>query len=213
MKQLFVKFLCVACAACFLVACSDGDDDTGEYIPPYITDLLEVSSNEDGVLTTVTLDDGRTYDVSAQKKVVDAENTIFRCRATYTLSHEKMTLYGLAAVFVATPEPASSFVVVRNGVAYYGSAYIPRDPMKVVSMWKSGGYINLHLGLMTTGKGTHQYAFCEDSPGHYSLAHLRPGSDAESYTADVYMSMPIPEGVEELTFSVQTYDGTYTRTF
>ena len=80
-------------------------------------------------------------------------------------------------------------------------------------MWRSGGYLNLHLGLMTTGVGTHQYAFCQDSVGHYSLLHLRPSNDQESYTNDVYMSMPVPEDVDSLTFSVYTYDGIYTRTF
>jgi hypothetical protein len=66
---------------------------------------------------------------------------------------------------------------------------------------------------MTTGKGIHQYAFCEDSVGHYSLLHSRPKDDAESYKEHNYLSMPIPNGVEHLTFSVHTYDSIYTRDF
>ncbi len=213
MKRPFNRlwsWLCVACLSFCLAAC--GEDDEEDF-PSYITDFMLVSTDAKGYITTVTLDNGSTYHVEAQKKMTDYPDTTLRCRANYVLEEGRLTLYGVGKVFAPKPVPASTFVLVQNGVPYYGEEYIPRDLMKVVSMWKSGGYINMHLGLMTTGNGVHQYAFCEDSPGHYSLVHLRPYADAESYTEQIYMSMPIPEGVEELTFSVYTYDGIYTRSF
>lgn len=207
-------YVCVACLALCCVACSDDDDDDrGRDIPSYLTDLLWVSTNAEGNLTLVTLDNGSTYDVAAQNKMTDYADTTLRCRATYTLDKGRLTLHGLATVLCMSPVPASDFVYVKDGVPYYGSEYIPRNPVKLVSMWKSGGCINLHLGVMTTGHGVHQYAFCEDSPGHYSLVHLRPSYDAESYTSQVYMSMPIPDGVDAPTIAVYTYDGIQTRTF
>lgn len=213
MKLRHVRFLMLACVAALAVACSDGDDDSGGYIPPYITDMMEVSTDADGMLTRVKLDNGLIYDVSAQKRMSDAPDTVLRCRGAYTLDKGKFTLHGAAAVFADKPVPASAFTVVKNGVAYHGSEYLPRDPVKMVSMWQSGGYINLHLGVMTTGQGIHQYAFSKDDEGQYSLVHLRPFGDDESYTDQVYMSMPIPEDLDELTFSVYTYEGIYTRTF
>lgn len=208
----FWNWLCVACVAFCMVACGD-DDDEGSHIPSYITDFMLVSTDAKGYITTVTLDDGSIYPVTTQKRMTDYPDTTLRCRANYTLDEGQLRLYGVGKVFAQKPVPASAFRLILNGVSYDGEEYIPRDPVKVVSMWKSGGYINLHLGLMTTGNGVHQYAFCEDSPGHYSLVHLRPYADAESYTEQIFMSMPIPEGMEELTFSVYTYDGIYTRTF
>ena len=210
MKLPLVNILGWFCAIALLTACSKDDDD---YVPPYQIDMLEVSTDADGMLSWVKLDDGSIYDVSAQKKMSEAPDTTLRCRGSYTLNHGKMTLYGVAAVFADKPVPASAFTVVINGVPHRGSEYLPRDPVKLVSMWKSGGYINLHLGVMTTGYGIHQYAFCEEAPGLYSLVHLHPFSDASSYTEQVYMSMPIPEGVEEPTFILKTYDGVYKRTF
>lgn len=210
MKQPLVNILGWLCAFVMLSACSDDD---GDYVPPYLTDMVNISTDAEGTLSLVMLDNGTSFDISAQKMMSDAPETTIRCRATYTLNKGKMTLYGAAAVFADKPVPASHFTLVKNGVVYRGSEYIPRDPVKLVSMWKSGGYINLHLGVMTTGLGCHQYAFCEDGEGQYSLVHLCPWGDDASYTEQVYMSMPIPDGIDELTFSVYTYDGVYTQTF
>ena len=224
MKQLWHKcYSCLAAALLtatvlvvvsgLLVGCTQGEEDSGGYVPPYITDLMVVNTDFDGRLVTVVLDDGSIYDVAAQQLQTKAINEKVRCRGTYTLSEGKMELLGLAAIFSSGPVAAESFVLTVDGKEYGGVEYLPRDPVKVISMWKSGGYINLHLGVMTSGEGVHQYAFCKEAPGHYSLVHLRPLSDKESYTEQVYMSMPIPAGVDELTFSVHTYDGICTRTF
>ena len=209
MRRQRNKFLWVICVLC-MVACSDDKDDN---IPSYITDMVVLSIDADGLWLSVTLDDGASYDIRSQQITSETKDTVLRCMATYALEDGEMEVYGMKGVFCVSPALADSFNIVKSGVTYRGHEYLPRDPMKVVSMWKSGDYINLHLGLMTTGEGQHQYAFCEDSVGYYSLLHLRPDGDAESYMENVYMSMPIPDGVDKLTFSVYTYDGIYVRAF
>lgn len=207
MKQRLVRcFLGMVCAL-FLMACSK--DDTGDFIPPLITDLVVMHVGADGCLESVTLDDGSTYDIRSQQLMTEMKDTVWRCKATYTLVQKKMQVYGLEQVFCTRPMKADTFRVGVNGDVHD----LPRDPMEVLALWKSGGFVNLALGLMTTGNGLHKYAFCEDSVGHYSLLHSRPQDDAESYTKDVYLSMPIPDGLDSLTFSVYTYDGIYTREF
>lgn len=193
-----------------LAACSDDD---GEYIPSYITDLVTVTTDAQGIVTSVQLDNGTTYSIASQGIKSDAPETDIRCRGTYVLKHGSMKMYSLTAIFANQAIPASSVRYVKNGTTYYGTENLPRDPVKLISMWKSGGYINLHVGVLTTGKGSHQYAFCQEGSGQYSLLHLRPDNDDESYTAHVFLSMPIPEGEDKLTFSVYTYDGVYTREF
>ena len=211
MRKLLTDILCVAFVV-GLVACSDDHD--GDYIPSYVTDFLVASTDADGKVVSVLLDDGTTYNVASQGFTSDGKDTLFRCKATYTHEANKdLQLYNLAQVYSQRPYPASSFYWVVNGEIYRDVSLLPRDPMKVVSMWRSGGYLNMHLGVMTIDNGYHQYFFCEDSVGHFSLLHQRPASDGSAYTKDVYLSMPIPKGLDSLTFSVTTYDGTYTRTF
>lgn len=213
MKKLLTNILCVAFVVC-LVACSDGDDDGGEYIPPYITDFLVASTDADGKVVSVRLDDGTTHNVASQQVDLERKDTLFRCMATYTLEKGKnLKLYGIQPVFSYKPYKATSIYMIIDGQTYQDVSLLPRDPMKIISMWKGGGYLNLHLGLMTTHQGVHQYVFCEDSVGHYSLLHQRPAYDGSAYTENVYLSMPIPEGLESFTFTVRTYDGDYTQTF
>lgn len=210
MKQLFNSLLLIGCLlGC--VACEDDEKD-GNF-PALYTDMLCVSTAEDGTLKTVVLDNGEQYDVSAQGMTSDACSTTLRCRASYTLKDGRLKLHGIAHVFSDNPYPQEAFYVVVNGVAVHSPSLIPRNPVKLISMWKSGGYINLHLGVLTTGNGVHAYAFCRDGEGAYSLVHLRPQEDAESYTEHLYLSMPIPQGEEHPSFTVYTYDGIYTKTF
>lgn len=213
MRRLLTNILCVAFAVC-MVACSDGEDDGDVYIPPYVTDFMVASTNADGKVVTVRLDNGITYNVASQQVDLERKDTLLRCMATYT--HEKGNNFKLSSirpVFCDKPHPATSIYVVVNGKAYQDVSLLPRDPMKVISMWKGGGYLNLHLGVMTNGNGLHQYYFCEDSIGHYSLLHMRPANDGSAYTEHVYLSMSIPEEQDSFTFTVKTYDGDYTRTF
>lgn len=211
MRKLLTNILCVACVVCW-VACSDDHD--GDDIPSYVTDFLVASTGADGKVASVRFDDGTTCNVASQQVDLEKKDTLFRCLATYTYDKDKnFKLYNLQPIFSQKPYPATSIYVIIDGKPYQDVSLLPRDPMKVISMWKSGGYLNLHLGLMTTGNGYHQYAFCEDSPGHYSLLHQRPLNDGSAYTEHIYLSMPIPQGLDTFTFTVKTYDGDYTRTF
>jgi len=213
MRKLWTDILCVLCLTC-LMACSDGDDDSGGYIPPYITDLMMATTDADGKIQRVCLDDGTEYNVASQQISLSAKETKIRCMATYThANHQPFQLHSIAPIFTDVPHPANSIRVMINGLVYQDVSLLPRDQMKVISMWKSGGYLNLHLGMMTTDNGMHEFLFCEDAPGQYSLLHSRPSSDGSAYTEHLYMSMPIPDGVDEFTFTVRTYDGDYTRTF
>ena len=189
-----------------LSGCSN--DENKEY-PPLLTDFVVAEANASGMLARVRLDGGAVYDVTAQGISVGMPDTLLRCVASYTLDDGRMLLYNVTNILSSNPVPLEVFLEEWQMEA----SDLPRAPVNVVSMWKSGGYINMQLGVLTTGNGSHAYAFCEDGVGEYSLLHLRPMNDAESYTEMIYLSMPVPEGVESLTFSVNTYDGTYTRTF
>ncbi|MDE5739673.1 MAG: hypothetical protein K2H92_05115, partial [Bacteroidaceae bacterium] len=141
MRLLFNSLLLLGCVLGF-VACED-DEKTGNF-PALYTDMLCVATSEDGTLTTALLDNGEAYDVSAQRLASDARDTILRCRASYTLNDGRLELYGIAHVFSDEPRPVESLCEAIGGVAVCDPNLLPRDPVKLISMWKSGGYINLH---------------------------------------------------------------------
>lgn len=197
---------CIVSSAMWFISCSTDDDKA---FPSLITDFVVVETNASRVLSNVRLDNGDLYDVASQGVSAGVADTTFRCVASYTLDDSGMMLYEATHIFSVLPVPLDEFL--KDGEME--AEDLPRDPVSVISMWKSGGYVNMKLGVQTTGNGSHAYAFCEEREGVYSLLHLRPVNDDESYTETVYLSMPIPEGVESLTFSVNTYDGIYMRTF
>ena len=209
MRRLLGKIFwvwCIACVAVCFVGCSS-DDDEKEY-PPLITDFAVVETGARGAITDVRFDNGVSYNVASQGLNFLVADTLFRCMVAYTLDGDNIRLYNITHLFSVAPKFVTDF----------GKSEVedlPRDPVNVISMWRSGGYINMQLGILTTGGKYHSYAFCKDKNGEFTLLHMRPTYDEESYTETLYMSMPIPEEYENaaLTFSVNTYDGIYTRTF
>lgn len=197
--------LCIVGMAVSLSGCTNDEEE----FPPLTTDFVVAQTNAAGILSSIRLDDGTAYDVTAQGVNTGVADTLLRCVATYTLKEGGMQLYDVIHIMSNNPVPVETFLE-DNGLE---ESDLPRDPVNVISMWKSGGYINMRLGVLTTGNGRHAYAFCKDDVGKYSLLHQRPANDAESYTQEVRLSMPVPDGEESLMFSVNTYDGPYIRTF
>lgn len=200
--------MCIASAAMCFVGCVNDDN---EPYPSLKTDVVIAETNASGILSKIKFDNGNSYDIASQKISFNVADTLIRCVASYTLNENSLKIYSIANIYSNPPVPLAKFLEEGK----YTEETLPRDPVNVVSMWKSGGYINMQLGVLTSGYASysHAYAFCEDAEGEYSLLHLRPSTDTESYTEIVFLSMPIPEGVDSLTFSVATYEGTYTRTF
>ena len=196
----------MAALALCLTACSDDDDDN---YPSYITNMVVVAVDATGTVSEVRLDNGTKYGVKSQGLRTEERDTLLRCMASYTIDGGDMTVTGLKHVFSDYPITLQEVMDMFSITA----SEVPRHPVNLISMWKSGGYLNIQVGVMTMGVSKHAFAFCEDAPGQYSLLHLHPSGDAASYTEKVFMSMPIPEGVGAFTFSVTTYDGVVTQTF
>lgn len=200
-------------ALCILgLMASTACSEDGECYPPIITDLVVVETDAQGMVETVRMDHGERFPVHQALNFHVADSS-FRCMASYTQDAGKVTFFDLVKVFSQPPYPVDDYYVVVNGVVHHDASMLPRHPVKVISMWRSGGYINMHLGVKTAGMGWHQYGFCEDSVHHYWLLHQRPAQDGQAYTEQVYLSMPIPEEEERLTFSIHTDEGVYTQVF
>ncbi len=206
MRKVLHFYILPLLAILFSIALVSCGDDEGETVPSYITDFLLAETGSNGNVKRVVLDDGTEYAITSQQIAADKADSAYRCIATYTKSDRNIKLYSLESVFSALPQDADSFSISRDS--------LPRDAVKMLSIWKGRGYINMLLGVMTTGNKNHKYAFSidsiKDNTEYVSLVHQRPKEDAESYTDKVYMSMPMQkteDNVKRFVFHVNTYDG------
>lgn len=212
-KRMSDRMKCfLFCALAFLaVAC--GDDD-GAPAPSVRMDFLEANTDAQGVVASLTTDAGSVLTV-AQKITADVADTTYRCVCSYVLdaAQRQADVYSIKHIYSKHPIPASELTER------------PSDPVKVQSAWKSGGYVNIILGELTTGAEEHVYAFSEDvAPGAASgsdkavltVLHARPEGDAPSYTRDVYLSIPLEryEGIcGSVEVNIPTYEGVKTFVF
>jgi len=180
-----------------LCGCSKDEDDS---MPAYKMELAEIDTDHEGRVTVVRFDNGATYTIE-QKITAETADTTYRCMCTYIVdANQKLSVYGLTHVFSANPRQRADF----KTFAY--------DPVKLTSSWKSGGYLNLRIGLLTTDEGSHRFGFCEDSvvnrKVYITLLHARPEKDAESYTKDMFLSIPLKQyDCDSVIVRVSTYEG------
>ncbi len=177
-----------------LTGCSSDDDDT---YPSIITEFANMISNESGVMKSFTTDDNQTYQISNLLE-----------------GYHRNALYRVVCGFV--PEGKQARVYQLHGAHFLRDslACAQRDPTEVVSAWRRGHFINLHLNPLTQG-GTQYWGFITDSilPQHtYLSLHHRQGDDPLSYTQTVYASIPldsIPEydAADTITLVIQTFKG------
>ena len=180
-------------------------DDEGN-VPPVLSDLVEIETGGDKNVVAIITDDGTRWKLN-HSIMTNVADSVLRCLCTYNISENgRLNVYSIKEVFSDIPHPVRKFKST------------PTDPMKFISSWKSGGYLNLHLGLMTTGNGGHKYAFAADTTmqneqgqtiAYFTLLHERNAKDAESYTEDKYFSMSLRDyaDCDSLVMRINTYDG------
>ncbi len=183
-RHSILAALCLA-ALC-LAACGDGDDA----YPSVVTEIVDGITDGGGALALLLTDEGERYTLTNPQDGLLA-NAVYRCLCGYVPDGDRATLYSLSGVYV-----------LRDST---GTA--ARDPLPIVSAWRTPRYINLHLRPKTQG-GTHYYGYITDSivDGHaYLSLHHRQNGDPEAYSADVYASIPL----DSVQASVITLQGTY----
>ena len=180
----------------FVTSCSSDD----VHIPSYYVDLVEADTNLDSLVTVIRKDNGTSFNVTQEIKA-SVPDTTFRCLCTYSVEDDQLTVYSLSHIFSSRPRKAEAFDSLIT------------DPVKFISCWRSGGYLNIQIGVMTTDAEYHRFAFCEDSIADktvfFTLLHQRPKKDNESYTKEMFLSIPIVSytDCDSFAISVQTYEG------
>lgn len=199
-RQWHNGIVAVACLL-FLAACSEDE----RYFPPITKDLAVAYINAQGIIATLTFDNGTSYNVAAQGIDTNAQlaDTAVRCQTSYVLDDGSCTIYGIYPIFAEKP-----VTHIPDWAA--GEQY---DPFKVESAWVSGGYLNVRVAVESHNKAAHAFAFVQDSQGHYTLLHRHYENDQAKYTVRDILSMPLPPDVEHPTLTAYTNEGVYVKTF
>lgn len=189
-----------------VAACSDGDD---YHYPSVITDLVEAESDGESLISLIRTDRGEELVPTVRLKASTADS-VYRMRCIYEPvegEQKSARLYSLTQVVSPDPVGPEHF---KDGIV--------TDPVKVTSVWCSGGYVNLHLGLLTQG-GKHGVHFVhtgnavqEDGGTTFILRlYHAQGDDPEAYTREVFLSCPLrhlaPVTGDSIRFLIRTYDG------
>ena len=199
-KVLFPFFLVAFAFAA--VSCSKDD----EPYPALITELVMSSSDAQCMFTSFTTDDGLTYQMSNNVKG-PKPNVRWRFLCGYVKVDE-------------TTARVYTFIQVPLLPDYTREKDQRRDPTNIASIWKGGGYINLHLLPKTQG-GKQAWGFIRDSictnkaggtDYFVSLSHYQ-FNDVEAYTTDLFVSLDLDSIAatrtpsDSLIFIVKTYNG------
>lgn len=197
-------------AAIFLLVLTACNEEDYHY-PDVVTNLVELETDGSSNIHLIRTDDGAIYFPDKIIAFKDATpDSLYRVNCTYQPLDEsggKATLYNVKGVLSPFPKEPSYF---KDG--------IKTDPLKITSIWNSGGYINLHLGVMTKG-GKHKYHFLnlgksKNSMGKSTqliqLFHSQE-KDPEAYTQEIFLSCPLRKldlhSGDSIIFSINTYEG------
>jgi len=182
------------------------DDDEEDPMPPLRMEFVEVFTNGKSIVDYILTDEGERLSPSSTISA-SRPDTTYRCVCQYALENGKCNVYDLRSIYSKKP------------VRLAESDTLWTDPLNVNSVWKTSRYVNMSLALLTNGRGSHVYSFTEDTvmtgtEGHrtvYCTVTHRRIQDPESYTQNVYLSMPLYEYVDSamdsVAVSINTYKG------
>ncbi len=189
----YIAFLVIAA---IFVACND--EESLPY-PSIVTEMADCLTNGEGVMYRMVLDNDTALDITNRQSNLKP-NATYRCLAGFTQTDGKATLYSLRSCPLLHD---STLVAVK-------------DPVAVVSLWKSSRYLNLHL-LPKGQQFKHDWGYATDSVigrHTYITLHHRQGDDPLSYSADVYASLPLNSlATDSLTLRILTFEGLRQWTF
>lgn len=207
------------------VACTTDSYDTGDGSLSYLrADFVEAYTNADALLVSASTDEGDslTFDAGVQKRWAATPDSVYRALLYYNKVEGAITPLSLSQVFV--PQVRMVADLKTDDVTH---------PVEWESAWISRGGRYLNLGLQvktgTSDGGSEQQTIgvvCDtiltrnDGSRDIQLHLLHDQKDVpEYYSVDAYLSirldrLPIAlQTDDEVTLTVNTYDGVATRTF
>lgn len=201
-------------AATLLLAVSCNKDD-GELYPSILTSTATLWADAEGYATSLVVDNDSTYNALYAVDKDGNETAIsglpagdgVRVICNYEQQPDgRVRIYGISSL--ANLRDCSSLDTLKH------------DPLTVVSVWKGGGFVNMHLKPKSAG-GLHSWGFLRDSvrtnvlggQTHYiSLFHDQK-DDPFSYSRDVYACIgfdtlaTVRTAKDSFELAIHTFDG------
>ena len=182
MKRLIQALLLPLVLCTALTSCSGSDD---EPLGSYRRDIVTISTDETGLITTLTQDNGTAYELTNKLQGYIASQS-YRVLAYYLPTPDGEATLGRFSEVLTFPPRAYSELTIRT------------DPVEVVSLWRSSHYINMHLSLMAS-TGRHIYGGIEQGltthpDGTKSLRVVLfhdSNDDPKNYPRTLYLSCDI----------------------
>lgn len=194
------KYLTILAALTLCMACGDEQ----ETYPSILTEMADAYVDAEGILYKIETDRGQSYTLTNPQQGFKPES-IYRTLSGFVPQTDgSATLYQMKGVHI-----------LRDSTAIGR-----KDPTGILSAWRAGRYINLHLQPKTQG-GTHYWGFTVDSVAQGKTwigLHHKQNSDPLSYTQDLYASIPVDsikaaQAGDSLIMTVATFNGLKTWTF
>ncbi|MCQ2197402.1 MAG: hypothetical protein MJZ60_07780 [Bacteroidaceae bacterium] len=203
MKNILALSLCTMLLSLCISSCSSDDD----VYPSIISEMADLYTDAQGTTTKIVLDNDKTYNIENPQKGY-AKNALYRVLCGFVPNGVNVTLYQLTGVNI-----------LRDS-----SSIARRDPVDLLSIWRTPRYINVHLKAKTQG-GRQYWGFITDSivtkagadgtevtHAYVSLHHNQNG-DPTSYSDEVFVSLPLDslKGIKQqspITFSIKQTNGT-----
>ncbi len=183
----FRHYFLVCMMAITLVSCGE---EEGTY-PSLVTQIANFTTNSTGKVTALLTDESVSHTI-LNTLYAQKPDTVYRALCTYVPETNGITLKGATWVWVLTPTKAPKKEL----------------PLTIVSAWRSGRYINLHLRLKHK-EAEHSLSLSQDSiVGNTTYLSVRHPwvDDVDAWTADTWASIPIEEvSTEHITIN-NTYE-------
>ena len=184
---------------CLLLAASCKDD--GYVYPSVVTEFITMQTDADGVISTLTKDDGEVLTVLPRDGIDGlTADTTYRTVSMYLPSEDdgtSVTLYTCSLVTAPIPVSREHYKdSLYTGTVFEDTIYT--DPVDIQSMRRSGEYLDMILLVMMKSE-PHFYNFIhegitDNSSGgrtlHLRLFHFQ-NRDVLAFTKKVYMSVPL----------------------
>ena len=216
-RHIFIitsAFTLLLATACTIDAYDKGE---GEY-SLLTAEMADVAVGSDKLTTAVDTDQGERLQVTkpATMKWMEKGDTTYRALVYYkVLSDGKAEIVSMSKVGVARPRQLAT----KDGK----QEEMKTDPVYVESMWmsKNKKYVNMRLRLLTGSTDDEKavqtlsiISETADSSVEKLVLYHDQGGQPEYYSTTVFVSIPLDKvKANELTITVNTYDGRITRTF
>lgn len=122
----------------FFVSCSDE-----EPIGTYRRDLAEVVTDSRGLPSKVILDDGHQYEVTNTDVEPATPDSVYRLLVTHLIATDERHTHLYYTEAVGSSLPFADYEGKLDGQGL--------SPLKVISVWRLGRYINLRVDILTSG--------------------------------------------------------------